>query len=302
MRNPDQVPADPAMTRIRLDIAYDGGLFSGWAVQPGLRTVQGVLEEALAMILRRPIRLTVAGRTDAGVHARGQVAHLDISDAEWLGLCRGHDVDPAHSLKRRLNGALGRVLGELHGCVEIVDASRAAEGFDARFSALWRRYSYRIADAGTLRDPLQRAVTLWHKQDLDVERMNKAAEPLLGLQDFAAFAKPREGSTTVRTLLRLDFARGADNVININVQADAFCHNMVRALTGAALRVGDGREAPDWMHQRLQAGVRDAKSVLAAPHPLILEEVHYPDDAQLHERATLTRARRLIPGSDVAPL
>jgi len=279
--------------RVRLDLAYDGGPFSGWALQPGRLTVQGVVEEALAMILRRPVRLTVAGRTDAGVHARGQVAHLDVTPQEWDGIRRGHDVAPQDSLRRRLNGALARVLGELHGTVEIVAAQPAPAGFDARFSALWRRYSYRIADAGTRRDPLRRAVTLWHKHDLDVELMNQAARPLLGLQDFKAFAKPRAGSTTVRTLQRLDYGRGPDGVINVNVQADAFCHNMVRALTGAALRVGEGREDPEWMHRRLLAGVRDAKSVLAAPHPLVLEEVHYPDDSEMLLRATLTRARRV---------
>lgn len=281
--------------RVRLDLAYDGGPFSGWGIQPGLLTVQGVLEESLAMLLRRPVRLTVAGRTDAGVHARGQVAHLGVTQAEWLGLRRGHDVVPGDSLQRRLNGALSWVLKDLHGAVEVVAAGPAPHGFDARFSALWRRYSYRIADASTRRDPLQRAVTLWHKSDLDVAVMNQASRPLLGLHDFKAFAKPREGTTTVRTLQRLDYERGPDGVINVNVQADAFCHNMVRALMGAALRVGDGREGPDWMHQRLLAGVRDANSVLAAPHPLILEQVHYPDDSDVLERATLTRARRASP-------
>ncbi|NVM97191.1 tRNA pseudouridine(38-40) synthase TruA [Arthrobacter sp. SDTb3-6] len=289
------LPGGGGLLRVRLDIAYDGGPFSGWAVQPGRRTVQGVLEGSLALILRRPVRLTVAGRTDAGVHARGQVAHLDVTQEEWTGLRRGHDAVPQESLKRRLNGALARILEDLHGAVEVVAAGPAPEGFDARFSALWRRYSYRIADAPTRRDPLQRAVTLWHKHGLDVDLMNQAAGPLLGLQDFKAFAKPREGSTTVRTLQRLDYVRGADGVINVNVQADAFCHNMVRALMGAALRVGEGREDPEWMHRRLLAGVRDAKSVLAAPHPLVLEEVHYPADSELSGRAVLTRARRGTP-------
>ncbi|WP_113719708.1 tRNA pseudouridine synthase A [Arthrobacter dokdonensis] len=295
-----QKPAVPhvgggGFRRVRLDLAYDGGPFSGWAIQPGRRTVQGAVEDSLAMLLRRPVRLTVAGRTDAGVHARGQVAHLDVTPQEWDGIRRGHDVEPADSFKRRLNGALGRVLGDLHGAVEVLSAAPAPEGFDARFSALWRRYSYRIADASTRRDPLRRAVTLWHRHDLDVDLMNQAARPLLGLQDFKAFAKPRVGSTTVRTLQRLDYDRGPDGVINVNVQADAFCHNMVRALTGAALRVGERREEPDWMHRRLLAGVRDAKSVLAAPHPLVLEEVHYPDDPFLLQRAILTRARRGSP-------
>lgn len=295
MHNPKMTPEYRGLIRARLDIAYDGGPYSGWGIQTVERTVQGVIEEALTLIIRRSVRLTVAGRTDAGVHARGQVAHFDVTPEEWDGLRRGHDTAPEESLKRRLNGALGSVLRELRGTVQIVDASRAPQGFDARFSALWRRYSYRIADGSTHKDPLQRALTLWHEQDLDVALMNQAAAPLLGLQDFAAFAKPREGSTTVRTLQRFDFQQDLDGVINLNIQADAFCHNMVRALLGAALRIGEGQEAPEWMYERLIAGIRDAKSVLAAPHPLILEEVHYPHETAMHERAVLTRTRRAVP-------
>lgn len=294
MHNPKLSPEYRGLIRARLDIAYDGGPFSGWGIQPTELTVQGVIEEALSMLVRRPIRLTVAGRTDTGVHARGQVAHFDLTPEEWMGLRRGHDVVPEDSLQRRLNGALGWVLGEARGSVEVTAASRAPVGFDARFSAMWRRYSYRIADGSTRKDPLQRALTLWHERDLDVELMNRGAAPLLGLQDFAAFAKPREGATTLRTLQRFDFERAHDGVINVNVQADAFCHNMVRALLGASLRVGEGQETPEWMQQRLTAGIRDAKSVLASPHPLILEEVSYPDDAELLERATLTRTKRAV--------
>ncbi|MGA7205924.1 MAG: tRNA pseudouridine synthase A [Specibacter sp.] len=297
MHNPKMTPEYRGLLRVRLDIAYDGSPFNGWGIQPSVLTVQGVIEESLAMLLRRPARLTVAGRTDTGVHARGQVAHVDVTPEEWDGFRRGHDAVPGESLRRRLNGALGWVLGELHGSVEVLAADLAPLGFDARFSAMWRRYSYRIADASTRRDPLQRAVTLWHKRDLDEGLMNKAAEPLLGLQDFLSFAKPREGSTTVRDLQALDFTRDDEGVININVQADAFCHNMVRALTGAALRVGEGLESTDWMHERLLAKTRDAKSVLSAPHPLILEQVHYPDDDDLHVRATLARSRRVTPGT-----
>jgi tRNA pseudouridine38-40 synthase len=299
----EKLPAVPfagggGLLRVRLDLAYDGGPFNGWATQPGLPTVQGYLEEALALILRRPIRVTVAGRTDAGVHARRQVVHLDVTPAEWDGLRRGHDVDPSVSLLRRLNGALARCLEDLSGAVEIAAAGLAPAGFDARFSAMWRRYSYRIADAATNRDPLQRHSTLWHKHPLDVERMNQAATPLHGLQDFRAFCKPRLGATTVRELQRFEFVRGGDGVITVNVQADAFCHNMVRALTGGALRVGEGTEKPEWMYQRLLAGERDAKSVLAAPHPLVLEEVRYPADDELLQRAELTRARRVIEQAD----
>ena len=278
--------------RVRLDLSYDGGPFSGWALQPGLRTVQGSLEEALALLLQRPVRVTVAGRTDAGVHARGQVVHLDVTEAEWLSLPRGHELDPAVALLRRLRGALSRILGDLTGAVEVHDAGLAPEGFDARFSALWRRYSYRIADGPERWDPVLRGITLWHKAPVDVSLMNDGAQSLLGLQDFRSYCKPREGATTVRELQKFVFERGSDGVIVATVQADAFCHNMVRSLVGSALRVGEGLESPEWLHSRLLERRRDAKSVLAAPHPLVLEEVAYPSDSELLARAELTRARR----------
>lgn len=292
-----QKPAAPVLggggfLRIRLDLSYDGGPFSGWAVQPGRRTVQGVLEEALHLLVRRIVRVTVAGRTDAGVHARGQVVHVDLDEAEWLGLPRGHELDPAVAMLRRIRGALSRVLGDLHGAVEVHRVALAPDGFDARFSALWRRYSYRIADGADRWDPLERYFTLWHKNPLDVALLNEGASRLLGLQNFLAFCKPREGATTIRDLQRFEFARGEDGVIVATVQADAFCHNMVRALVGSALYVGEGVVEPGWLYERLLAQVRDAKSVLAAPHPLVLEEVAYPSDGELRARAELTRAVR----------
>ena len=244
------------------------------------------------MLLRRSVRVTVAGRTDAGVHARGQVVHLDLTEAEWQGLPRGHELDPAVAMQRRLRGALSRILGDLTGAVEVHRISLAPEGFDARFSALWRRYSYRIADGPALWDPLGRYSTLWHKEQLDVALLNEGASKLLGLQNFLSFCKPREGATTIRELQRFEFARAEDGVIVATVQADAFCHNMVRALIGSALYVGEGVEEPGWLYERLLAQKRDAKSILAAPHPLVLEEVAYPSDAELLARAERTRALR----------
>ena len=290
-------PAAPArgdggFLRIRLDLSYDGGPFSGWAVQPGRRTVQGALEGALALLIRRPVRVTVAGRTDAGVHARGQVVHLDLNAREWQGLNRGAELDPAAALLRRLRGALSRGLGDLTGAIVVHRVSLAPEGFDARFSALWRRYSYRIADGAARWDPLGRYSTLWHPEPLDTALLNEGAPQLLGLQDFRSYCKPREGATTIRELQRFDFTRGADGVIVATVQADAFCHNMVRSLVGSALYVGSGAEPPVWLYERLIARQRDARSVLAAPHPLVLEEVAYPAADGLLARAELTRARR----------
>ncbi len=293
----DQEPAAPVprgggLLRVRLEVSYDGGPFSGWGVQPGLRTVQGTVEEALGMLIRRPIRVAVAGRTDAGVHARGQVAHFDLTPQEWIGVLRGQDRDPAAALLRRLRGALSKVLGGLSGAVEVHAVALAPTGFDARFSALWRRYSYRIADTERQWDPLLRHNTLWYQKALDVERMNTSARALLGIQDFRSYCKPRDGATTRRDLQRFEFHRGSDGIITVTVQADAFCHNMVRSLVGAAVQVGEGLEAPGWLHERLLARARDAKSRLAPPHPLILEEVRYPAAADVQARQELTRARR----------
>ncbi len=299
-------PADPigdgGLLRIRLGIAYDGSLFSGWALQPGLITVQGVLEEALFTLLRRPVRLTVGGRTDAGVHARGQVAHADLTEAEWSGMARGRDAVPARAFLRRIAGTVNRVLnstgtgsGTVRSMVPAIvvrSAVPAPQGFDARFSALWRRYSYAIADPGAGQDPLRRKTTLWYGAPLDVGLLNDGAGRLLGMQDFAAFCKAREGATTIRELQRYEFERGSDGIITATVQADAFCHNMVRALIGSSLRVGSGEMPPSWLAARLAARVKDARSILAAPHPLVLEEIAYPDDPHVAARAELTRSRR----------
>jgi len=303
----DQKPAVPersgGLLRVRLDIAYDGAPFSGWALQPGRTTVQGVLEDALRTLLQRPVRLTVGGRTDAGVHARGQVAHVDLDPAEWAAMGRGRDVDPGDAFLRRLTGTVNRELTDgITGrgrsvrnsvpAVVVRSARPAPEGFDARFSALWRRYSYAIADTRTGQDPLRRGTTLWYPAPLDTELLDEGAAHLRGMQDFAAFCKPRPGATTIRELQRFEFARGPDGVITATVQADAFCHNMVRALVGSTLRVGSGEMRPGWLGERLAARTKDARSILAAPHPLVLEEIAYPADQDLGARAELTRARR----------
>ncbi|GAB3660439.1 hypothetical protein GCM10027591_13030 [Zhihengliuella somnathii] len=168
----------------------------------------------------------------------------------------------------------------------------AADGFDARFSALARHYSYRIADGADRWDPLTRRVTLWHPERLDVDAMNAGAADLLGRHDFLSFCKPRAGATTIRTLTGLRFLRDEQGIITAHIEADAFCHNMVRALMGASLRVGDGREEPGWLKQRLASRVRDSRTTLAAPHPLVLERVLYPSTQELAQRAEQTRAKR----------
>ena len=268
-----------AAVRIRIDLSYDGTGFSGWAAQPGRRTVEGVLAETLGHVLRLPAapRLTVAGRTDTGVHARGQVAHADLPDAVWA----------AHA-----DAALRRLARALPPDIRARAMGPAPDGFDARFSALWRRYSYRVCDNPATADPLRRHETLWYPRGLDLAAMNAAAGTLAGEHDFAAFCRRREGATTVRALRRLDWRRDDDGVAVACVVADAFCHNMVRALVGALLAVGEGSRPPSWPSAVLAAAVRDPAVQVVPSHGLCLEEVRYPAPGQLAARATLTRRVR----------
>ena len=269
--------------RLRLAVAYDGTAFSGWAAQPGRRTVQGVLETALATVLRTPdVAVTCAGRTDAGVHARGQVCHLDVDDES----AAGRPLDPA-DLRRRLAGVLPTD-------VRVPRVEVAAPGFDARFSALWRRYAYRVCDDPPAMDPLLRGHVLPWPRPLDVAAMNAAAALLLGERDFAAFCRRREGATTIRRLLDLSWER-EDGLVVARVVADAFCHNMVRALVGALLAVGEGRRDTGWPAQVLHAGERDSAVRVVGPSGLTLEEVGYPAPQDLAARAEQARAVRVTP-------
>ncbi|MDO7868708.1 tRNA pseudouridine(38-40) synthase TruA [Nocardioides jiangxiensis] len=272
--------------RIRMDLAYDGGGFKGWARQPALRTVQGELEAALATALRLPeVQVVCAGRTDTGVHARGQVVHLDV-DADVVEATAGRAAaTPIASLHRRLNGILP-------ADVRIHDVTEAPEGFDARFSAVWRRYAYRVADLPQVQDPLTRNHVLHWRAPLDLDTMNEASRMLIGLKDFAAFCKKREGATTIRTLLDFHWYRDAEERAVATVRADAFCHSMVRALVGCMLAVGDGRKSPQWAHDVLVNAKRDAAVAVVAAHGLTLEEVGYPPAAQLALQAEKARARR----------
>jgi len=279
--------------RLRIDLAYDGGDFHGWAAQPGLRTVQGELEAALATVLRlssvEPVEtrgpLTVcAGRTDTGVHARGQVAHLDVDEDAVRAAAGRYDGDPVAVIGRRLNGVLPTDL-------RVRRVAAAPPGFDARFSPVWRRYAYRVCDE--VPDPLTRGHVLAWPRALDDTAMDRASAGLVGLRDFAAFCKQREGATTVRTLLELGWVRDG-GLITGTVRADAFCHHMVRSLVGALLAVGEGRRAASWPAEVLGAGIRDGAVTVVPPHGLTLEEVGYPDDADLAARADQARAKRVV--------
>jgi len=276
--------------RIRIDLAYDGSDFHGWAVQPGLRTVQGVLEAALATALRQPQASVVcAGRTDTGVHARGQVVHLDVEDGLLERSAGRSGEPPLEALLRRLNGILDPD-------VRVRRVVAAADGFDARFSALWRRYAYRVVDDPAAVDPLTRTHVLAWPRPLDVALLNEAADLLVGEHDFASFCRRREGATTIRTLLDLAWTRDDQGVLVATVRADAFCHSMVRSLVGCLLAVGDGRRPVSWAGQILRAGARDPSVTVAHAHGLTLEEVGYPADDELANRAVVTRAKRVSVG------
>lgn len=281
------------MTRIRLDLAYDGTNFSGWAAQPGLRTVQGTLEDALRKLYRHlpdgPV-LTVAGRTDAGVHATGQVAHFDIDADAWAATARSASDGPAAALVRRMTGILG-----LGTDVAVTAAREVPAAFDARFSALWRSYEYRLADLTATPNPLERHRTTLVRRAVDLAAMNAAAEVLIGLHDFAAFCKPREGATTIRTLQQFVWDALTPGTFRARLQADAFCHSMVRALVGMCVAVGQGRmplaRVPELLEQRTRA---NEFPVLAA-RGLVLTGVGYPPAAELATRQLATRAKRPAP-------
>lgn len=265
------------MTRLRIDVAYDGTAFHGWARQEGLRTVQGEIESWLNRLIREiPVELTVAGRTDAGVHARGQVAHIDVPDAL--------DVTWLHRT----------LIKVLPADIVLRDLGPAPAGFDARFSAIWRRYCYRIWDSASTPDPLVRTQVTQVNEALDVDLMNQAGAMLVGLHDFAPFCKRREGATTIRRLESFHACRCTDPCATIEcwLQADAFCHSMVRSLIGAVCAVGSGRRSLAWLADVQQATQRSGDVHVMKAQGLCLEAVGYPADDQLATRALQARAQR----------
>ncbi|MCW1957867.1 MAG: tRNA pseudouridine(38-40) synthase TruA [Mycobacterium sp.] len=279
----------PGPVRLRLDIAYDGTEFAGWAVQDEQRTVAGVLEAALSTVFRLPVRLFAAGRTDTGVHATGQVAHVDVpSDAlsnAYPRQSRSGDAEFDPLIRR-----LAKFLPE---DVRVREIRRAPTGFDARFSALRRHYAYRLSLAPYGVDPLQaRFITPWPRP-LDLDAMRSASAALLGLHDFAAFCRQRPGATTIRDLQRLDWV-GDGDLVTVHVSADAFCWSMVRSLVGALLAVGEGRREPDWCATLLDADSRSSDFAAAPARGLTLVAVDYPPDEELAARVSVTRDVRSI--------
>lgn len=262
--------------RYRLDIAYEGAAFFGWAKQPGLRTVQAVLEEWIAKVLRlkEPVQLVCAGRTDAGVHARGQVAHLDLAE-----------VDVA-TLQRRL----ARVLP---ADVVVWSVAAVPAEFDARFSALWRRYCYRLTDRPL--DPLLRNQVATVRGPLDLGLLNEAGRRLCGLHDFAAFCKSRPQASTIRILKDVSAIRRDDRsqIVEINVRADAFCHSMVRSLVGALWAISTRRRPLEWVGELLTTEQRPSTIQVFPAHGLVLEEVGYPPPQLLAARGAQARRMRV---------
>ena len=265
--------------RLRIDIAYDGTNFSGWGAQPDRRTLQDLVEEAISRISRSDVASIVAGRTDAGVHATGQVIHVDVPDAMFSSGLTYTDF------RFKLN----RILDE---DVRIMLITDAPPGFHARFSALRRKYVYKILDNNDVIAPHSRFdVAPWYRP-LDVDRMNEASALVLGHHDFAAFCKFREGSTTIRTLEKYDWVRSPEGLLVADVVADAFCYSMVRNLVGAVVCVADGRQDPSWMSELLANKTRVSDSLVFPARGLSLYQVDYPSDDQLLERARVTVGKR----------
>ena len=309
--------------RLRIDLAYDGGAFYGWAVQPDIRTVQGEVESALRRILRvaaddadEPLRLVVAGRTDTGVHASHQVCHIDISE-DVLQRAVGHmKVAAVTALEHRLQRLLP-------GDIAIHRISVAPEGFDARFSALERTYVYRIVDRGGEVDPRLRGCVLHIDDDLDIDAMNRAAAMTIGLHDFGSFATPNPGGTTIREVKRAQWTRigtsplvppsgresGRESgleqgyivptfesgLVCFTIVADAFARNMVRSLVNGCVQVGLGKRDLDWFAGKMAVPKREGSTGPIAPQGLTLEHVAYPSDDQLAVRAQAIRAKRTLP-------
>ena len=278
MAQPTLFP-ESGFRRLRLDIAYDGTHFFGWATQPGHRTLQELIEEAISRISQTDVASIVAGRTDAGVHATGQVIHVDAPDAMFERELTYLD------LRYKLN----RILDD---DVRIMKITDAPEGFHARFSALRRHYTYKILDNNEVIAPLSRHdVASWYRP-LEAERMNEASRLLLGHHDFAAFCKFKVGGTTIRTLEKYEWHRSDEGLLVADVVADAFCYSMVRNLVGAVVCVADGRQDPAWISQLLANKERVSDSLVFPARGLTLYQVDYPSNDQLLERAKITVSKR----------
>jgi tRNA pseudouridine38-40 synthase len=274
------------LTRYRIDLAYDGTAYWGFAEQKRLKTVQGELLKALTTIFgksKNAFEMRVAGRTDAGVHATGQVVHIDLTEKQ---------------LKRlgRTVGMMGSLNDLLPDDIRVHSVTEAPSGFDARYSASYRRYRYTIADRLAPKNPLLARSTLWIKHELDLLAMQSAALGLVGLHDYASFCRPKAGATTIREVKELTVKRNpaAGNVIEVEIQADAFCHNMVRAIVGALIAAGEGKTNAEGVAKTLARRSRKGSFKVQPPHGLVLIEVGYPPNSKLAAQAEMARAMRTL--------
>ncbi|MEX2324649.1 MAG: tRNA pseudouridine(38-40) synthase TruA [Nitriliruptoraceae bacterium] len=256
---------DGATVRLRIDLAYDGTPFAGFARQIDQRTVQGDLEAALEQLLGQPVRTTCAGRTDRGVHALAQVVHVDVDPT--IERANRNLAAPAE-FARRLDAATSRA-------ITIWQVTAVADDFDARFSATERRYRYRIVDDVVAANPVRRHDRWRVDAPLDADIMHAAAQTLIGEHDYASFCRKAPGRTTVRRITSAQVARVAPGRIDIVMCGTAFCHQQVRAITGCLVDVGSGRQEPGWIADVLAARDRSAAARVAPPHGLTLEFVGY---------------------------
>lgn len=256
MTEPTLYP-ESGFLRLRIDLAYDGTNYSGWAKQPDRRTVQEEVEKAIGTITQSKIDSIVAGRTDAGVHATGQVIHCDVPEACEFG-----------DLAFKLNCMLDED-------IRILKVTSMTTGFHARFSATKRSYTYKILDANQIMTPLRRLdVAPWYRA-LDIEALNKASALLLGNHDFAAFCRFREGATTVRTLMHFGWVRDDEGYLVAEISANAFCYSMVRNLVGAVVCVAEGRNSYEWITATLTNMERVPDSLVFVAKGLTLRNVEY---------------------------
>ena len=262
--------------RIRGEVAYDGKNFSGWGMQPDQRTVQGAIEDAFSQIIGGPRTVVqCAGRTDAGVHATGQVMHLDVP-VNW---------------SERLADLAYKVNAILDDDVVIKALIHTNQNFDARFAALSRSYTYFIKEG--LRDPLSRERVYQHRNYLDVAAMNEASQVLVGLHDFSAFCKKTDYGTSIRNLKTFTWTRTPDDLIRVDITSDAFCYSMVRALVGAVISIGEGKRTKEWLVDYLARGEREFGVFMAPAHPLTLVNVEYPPEEEYASRIEKTLKTRL---------
>jgi tRNA pseudouridine38-40 synthase len=250
--------------RLRLDLSYDGSGFHGFAPNEGVTTVAGELAASLERVIGGPVRLTCAGRTDAGVHARSQVVTLDVP---------ADRVDPAR-LRRSLNSMLGPR-------VSVTRVATVPDDFDARFSARWRSYRYRLL-IREVPDPFLASTTWWVPEALDVAAMDQAAQQLLGEHDFSSFCRRPRGASDVslvRRVLRAGWTvEDEPDLLRFEIAASAFCHQMVRSIVGTLVEIGRGRDRVSDMATVLSARDRSAAGNIAPPHGLVLWAVGYPGD------------------------